>query len=57
MSPHHSHPTNGVRPSDSNIGYDRLGLYVNIVYNVKEKTLSATDVDTRESITLKGCPV
>jgi RHS repeat-associated protein len=39
---------------NTNIGYDRLGLYVNIVYDVKEKTLSATDVDTRESITLKG---
>lgn len=32
--------------------YDSLGLYVNIVYEVEKKTLTATDVDTFESITL-----
>ena len=33
--------------------YDALGQYVNMVYEVEKKTLTATDVDTSESITLK----
>ena len=33
--------------------YDVLGQYVNLVYEVEKKTLTATDVDTSETITLK----
>ena len=33
--------------------YDALGQYVNLVYEVEKKTLTATDVDTSETLTLK----